>query len=150
VTTRYATEGQNLNFAVPIAYLKPMLLAEKPMALAQLAQEMEAGLLAGCPAGEMRDSWTTINEAIRVGAALFNKGDHQACASLYEKSSLELLSRLKSCEGIRETLLGGLAQANKVPASADKAATLKAWALRHAFDKILGAVDAALNKVTAP
>ncbi|HKA89540.1 MAG TPA: trypsin-like peptidase domain-containing protein [Haliangiales bacterium] len=146
VTTRYATEGQNLNFAVPVAYLKPMLLAEKPIPLATFSQEMDVGLLlSGCSGEEVKDAATTILDAIKLGAPLYNKGDHQACASLYEKSSLELLSRLKTCEGIRETLLAGLGQANKLPNASDKA-----WALRHAFDRILGAVQAALNKATPP
>ncbi len=145
VTTRYATEGQNLNFAVPVAYLKPLLLAEKPIPLAAFSQEMDVGLLSGCSGDEVKDAATTILEAIKLGAPLYNKGDHKACASLYEKSSLELLSRLKTCEGIRETLLAGLGQANKMPAATDKA-----WALRHAFDRILGAVQAALNRATSP
>jgi S1-C subfamily serine protease len=148
VTTKYVTQGQNLNFAVPVAYLKPMLLEEKAIPLAEFAQalqDMDVSMVRGCSGAEVSDTVSSIEGAIKTGAPLYNKGDHQACASLYEKTSLELLSRLKTCEGIRETLLAGLGQANKQPG-----ATEKAWTLRHTFDRILGAIQAALDKAGVP
>ena len=51
-----------------------------------------------------------------------------------------LVGALKTCPGLRDTLLGGLATASHAPD-----ATAKAWALRHAFDRVLVAIDAAVK-----
>jgi serine protease Do len=141
VATLFSAEGQNLNFGVPVAYLKPMLLAEKPMPLAAFSQQVDMGLLEGCSIDEVKLAVSTIDEAIKIGAPLFNKGNHQGCFDVYQNAALQLVQKIKACQGIRETLLGGLTSANHAPGASDKA-----WAMRHAFDRILGAVEAALRQ----
>jgi serine protease Do len=141
VVTRYATEGQNLNFAMPAAYIKPMLLEEKPISLDALSQEIAVSLLAGCSDEELKDSAASILGAIQTGVPLWNKGNHAACASVYEKASVELASRLKTCTGVRETLLEAITVAKQTATPTDKG-----WALRHGFDRILNALQAAINR----
>src|SRR5262249_32791821 len=141
VATLYSIEGQNLNFGVPVSYLKPMLLAEKATPLGAFAETYDAALLEGCSIDEVKLAVGDINNAIHTGAPLFNAGDIKGCYELYEKPSLKLVGALKSCPGLRETLLGGLSSANKAPDVREKA-----WAIRHAFDRVLGAVTAAVKE----
>jgi serine protease Do len=140
IATLYSAEGQNLNFGMPIQYLKPMLLAERGTPLSAFASELDAALFEGCSIDEVKVSVTEIEAAIKTGARLFNNGDAKACYDLYEKASLKIVGALKSCPGVRETLLGGLSNANKGQDPREKA-----WAVRHAFDRILGAFEAAMN-----
>lgn len=141
VATLYSAEGQNLNFGVPIAYLKPLLLSERPVSLAEFGQAAQASLLDGCAVDEVKLSITEISDAIKVGAGLYNGGKPKDCYELYEKASLKLVGALKSCPGIRETLLAGMANATR----ADDV-NAKAWALRHAFDRVLLAFEAAVKE----
>jgi S1-C subfamily serine protease len=141
VATTYSREGQTLSFGVPISYLRPMLLSEKGTSLAAFGQTLDAALLSGCTVEEVKMAVGELEEAIKHGAPIFNAGDAQGCYELYEKTSLRVVGGLKSCPGLRETLLGGLTLANH--AQEPKA---KAWALRHAFDRVLGAVEAALRQ----
>jgi hypothetical protein len=140
VATLYSAEGQNLNFGVPVQYLKPLLLAERAVPLAAFSQAIDAGLLSGCSADEVKLAVVEISDAIKVGAPLYNAGNAQGCFDIYEKTSLDLVGKIKGCTGVRETLLGGLSGANRVPTPSEKA-----WALRHAFDRVLGAFEAAMD-----
>ena len=141
VVTRYVTQGQNLNFAMPSAYIKPMLLEEKPISLETLSQVIATSLLDGCTNDELKDSAASILGAIQAGVPLWNKGDHAACASIYEKTSIELVSRLKTCPRVRETLIQAIALGKQSATPTDKG-----WALRHGFDRILNALQAAINR----
>jgi serine protease Do len=140
IATLYSAEGQNLNFGMPIQYLKPMLLAERGTPLAAFATEIDAALFEGCSVDEVKISVTEIEAAIKSGAPAFNKGDIKGCYDMYEKASLKIVGALKSCPGVRETLLGGLSNANKAQDTREKA-----WAVRHAFDRVLNAFEAAMN-----
>ena len=142
IATRAGIEGQNLNFGVPVAYLKPLLLAERGMPLAAFTKELDIGLLEGCSVDEVKATVTGIADAIKVGVPLYNKGDAQGCFDQYQKTSLKLVGELKGCPRVRETLLAGLSQANRAASPEDKA-----WAVRHAFDRVMNAFNAAVDKV---
>jgi hypothetical protein len=142
VATLYSAEGQNLNFGVPVLYLKPMLLAERGTPLAAFASELDAALLEGCSVEEVKLTVTEIQQAIQAGSPMFNKGDAQGCYDLYEKTSLKIVGALHACPGVRETLLGGVSNANKSQDPRERA-----WAVRHAFDRILTAFEAAVKEV---
>lgn len=144
VATLFSMEGQNLNFGMPVMYLKPLLLAERGTPLSVFATELDAALLEGCSVDDVKLAIGEIEEAIKIGSAIYNKGDAQGCFDLYQKTSLKIVGALKGCTGVRETLLGGMTNANR---SAD--AKAKAWAMRHAFDRILGAFDAAVKSSAA-
>jgi hypothetical protein len=144
VATLYMAEGQNLNFGVPVQYLKPMLLAERGVPLAtfaaEFAKENHDALFEGCTLDEVKVTVATIESAISAGAPLFNNGDAKACYDLYEKASLKVVGELKGCPRVSETLKVGLSNAGKTQDARDKA-----WAVRHAFDRILAAVEAAMS-----
>jgi hypothetical protein len=141
VATRYSAEGQNLNFGVPIIYLKPLLLAERAVPLASFAREIELGILEGCTGDEVKLAVEVISDAIKIGVPLYNGGNAQGCYDVYQAAALKILDKVKGCAGVRETLLGGLAGANHA-----QDASGKAWAVRRAFDNVLGAVDTVLRQ----
>lgn len=142
VATLFITEGQNLNFGVPVSYLKPLLLAERATPLGALAREMDATMLEGCTGEDVHMVVSQIQGAIKIGVPLYNKGDHQGCFDTYQATALKVVGALKSCPRVRDMLLGGVSNANRATAPSDKA-----WAMRHAFDRILEAVDAALEEL---
>jgi hypothetical protein len=143
VATNFLAEGQNLNFGVPVKYLKPLLLAEQPVPLSAVAGKMALELLAGCTAEDVEAAFTGISDAIQIGAPLYNKGDHQGCFDTYQATALKIVGKLKACTGVRETLLGAVAQAGRLDKPGEKA-----WAMRHAFDRIIAAVTAAVEEAT--
>jgi serine protease Do len=142
VATLFSSEGQNLNFGVPVSYLKPLLLSEKPMPLATFARDLDTMLLEGCTGDEVRLVVKDIADALSVGVPLYNKGDHQGCFDTYQAAALKMVGQLKGCPRVRETLLAGVASANRKETPSEKA-----WAMRHAFDRVLNAFDAAVERI---
>ena len=75
-----------------------------------------------------------IQEAIQIGAPIYNAGSALGCYRIYEGASYKLLYRLgDSCEAVAVTLGAGLRAGD-----AAEGATAKAWALRRTFDMLLG------------
>jgi hypothetical protein len=142
VTTLFSAEGQNLNFAVPVEYLKPLLFSEKAVPLSRFSVEADLSLLASCDPADVQQVAKTITDAISIGAPLFNQGDHEGCFKVYEKTALELVAKLDGCPGLEDTLLAGLSTASR-----EQTFTAKAWAMRHAFDRILNAINAAIERI---
>jgi hypothetical protein len=72
-----------------------------------------------------------LEEAIKKGAPMYNKGDIKGCAGLYMKTAESVLPGASGAE--KQRLKDGLQEARSSSSSKDAA-----WALRHAFDDILG------------
>jgi hypothetical protein len=72
-----------------------------------------------------------LEEAIKKGAPMYNKGNIKGCADLYMKTAASVLSGASGAE--KQRLKDGLQEARSSSSSKDAA-----WALRHAFDDILG------------
>ena len=142
VATAYASEGQNLNFGMPVNYLEPMLLSEKAQPLSELAKLTELGLLRGCTPDELRKVVQTLVEAIGRGAPLYNAGEHQECFEIYETTALDLVGALDTCVGVKDVLLAAVSQAGR-----QQEATAKAWSMRFGFDRILSAVQHLLEEL---
>jgi hypothetical protein len=136
VATLYSQEGQNLNFGVPVAYLRPLMLSEHPVPLAALAREADLGMFEHCSVDEVKLVITGLTDAISVGVPKFNANDHQGCFDTYQKAALDVVGKLKGCEQVRDVLLGGVTAANH-----EEDVGKKAWALRHAFDRVINAFD---------
>jgi hypothetical protein len=93
--------------------------------------------IARCP--ELPVVLDRMSAAIRVGAPLYNKGDHEACRKLYATTVRTLTEEVippHRCPVIRRTLGTALAESGAA-ATADEAA----WALRRGFDRIAGSVQ---------
>lgn len=76
-----------------------------------------------------------IQETIRIGAPLFNRGDHRSCYRIYHQMASAIVARLDHGRQ-RALLLGALQQAAR---EAESGQTRRAsWTLRHAFDELQG------------
>lgn len=150
VTTLMVKGGQNLNFAVPAYKVRQVLnaaksgVAEKRLIslssgpsryignAAERARLFRNDLATTCEELDSVDK--VISQAIRVGAPIYNSGDHLACYRIYEGASYKLLYLLEGkCRNVSATLLADLKQATN-----DSTATKKAWSMRRTFDLILG------------
>jgi len=148
IATAIFAGGQNLNFAVPSKYLKPLIAKKQKMTLAAFAKETSEGddsnvaihrevpvhdvaILDGCPTEQIVATAEDITDAIAVGAPIYNKGDFAACFEIYERASRKIEKRT-TCKGIRDAFQAGLARAAKLETPKEKA-----WALRDTFDGML-------------
>jgi hypothetical protein len=151
VATAFATQGQNLNFGIPIRYLKPMLEATEPLSLEELASQLnlpsradlpqvqrsvpqhDASLIRGCTPEDLQLVEKTIGEAIDVGAPLYNQGNFAACYHIYDGAAMDLERRLSpSCSGPKQALAQG-----RTTAASRQDPSDQAWAMRDAFDGLL-------------
>ena len=137
-----ATRGQNLNFGVPIAYLRPLLAIEKSVPLATFGKKPvrhalrrreipvhEVVELRGCRDNVLELAMSTIAGAISVGAPLYNDGNHEACYRIYEGAALELEKKVRACGAVKKAMAAGRKRAEGLAHWDDKA-----WAMRDAFD----------------
>jgi serine protease Do len=161
VATFISGGGQNLNFGIPSNYLRPLLTRNDhitPQALAEAiqreysaAQQQQRGrparqvpehaltILDGCSRDAMDHAVEEITNAIRAGAPVYNQGNHEACFRIYEGAAIRLERELE-CPGVRDALGQGLLRASTL-----QDFTAKAWAMRDAFDGVLGVIT---RKVT--
>src|SRR5207249_4793892 len=145
VSTLMGTRGQNLNFAVPVGYLRPLLASGKAVPLAEFTRRAgsrrsiphhELALLDGCSALQLGGIVAGLAKAIAVGAPLYNDGNHEACFRIYEGAALDLVRKLARCAGIRHALEAGLRRAGTMEGYDDRA-----WALRDAFDGLIAVIE---------
>ena len=143
VSTFVLDRGQNLNFAIPINAVKPLLAGNvtKPLTAYVVAAprrnipQHPRSLLNGCPVPQLRATLDAIGNAINVGAPLYNEGNIEACYRIYEGAALEVQRGVRQCSGPKRALADGVANAQKLSSWNDKA-----WAMRDAFDGILALV----------
>ncbi|MEM9488798.1 MAG: trypsin-like peptidase domain-containing protein [Myxococcota bacterium] len=157
VATAIISQGQNLNFGIPSNYLRPMMIYDNQWTLKILGEVLNRGqrssafgstqqrpsriqrkvprhpesLLDSCSQESVQTAVNAISKAIENGAPLYNDGNHEACFRIYEGTAVRLESELQ-CAGVREALGQGLLRA-----STEEGYTLKAWAMRDAFDGVL-------------
>lgn len=155
VTTAIIASGQLINFAMPVNYLKPLIAKPDPMPLEIFAQKTrrddggakitraehaEKGfpvtVYKGCSAKQIGEVVTAIEQAISVGAPLYNKGEIEACFRIYEGTATKI-EKDAPCPGVRQTFGDGLLRANAL--GDDYRA--KAWAMRDTFDGLLKAAE---------
>jgi len=146
VATAFIKQGQNLNFGVPVGYLKTMLAAPEPVPFETFVASTPApvapkraiphhdtNLLFGCSEGDLRLLGGSIDAAIQVGAPIFDEGNPAATYHLFEGASIDAERKISaSCRGPRKAL--GDAR-RKAATLGDPAA--QAWAMRDGFDGLL-------------
>jgi hypothetical protein len=162
VATLYSPRGQNLNFGVPVRYLKSLLDDTHPIPLADFAAATtrRSGLpeikrdvphhdlkfLAGCSEGDLQLSARIMAEAIDVGAPLYNQHHFAACFHIYEGAAADIEKRLPAaCPGPKKAMRDGRARAQKLDEPA-----AQAWALRDAFDGLMEVIVQRLGKGPHP
>lgn len=155
VAAAISRRGQNLNFGIPIGYLQALVDHPAPMPLSAFAAAIgeltpkprrrierhvpkhTLRLLAACTNEDLLLVGASIQQAIEVGAPLYNEGNFAACFHIYEGASLDIDRRLaKSCRGPKKALGDGRSNAAKLD---DPAA--QAWAMRDAFDGLIEVIS---------
>ncbi len=93
--------------------------------------------LDGCSKTDLNSIQDKINDAIDIGAPLYNDGNFAACYSTYESTAQTLERTLPaSCKGPTDALKAGRDKASKLTSS-----SAQAWAMRDTFDGLLNAID---------
>ncbi|HEY7350157.1 MAG TPA: hypothetical protein VH599_17695 [Ktedonobacterales bacterium] len=118
---------------------RPLVEVMAPMPLTEIQEYLLALLeLPDIAAiGSLSEMQTAIEGAISVGAPRYNRGDSAGCARLYLATALTLVNAQIS-RGFPgqaralDTLKKGLTEAQML-SDVDE----RAWALRHAFDRVL-------------
>jgi hypothetical protein len=146
--------GQNLNFALPVKYVKALADHPQPVSMKTFSAAVAAlsnheprverhvphhapSVLNGCSAEAVALIPKTLGDAISVGAPLYNQGNFSACFHIYEGAAMDLERRLpKRCTGPKHALAEGRARASKLN---DPSA--QAWALRDAFDGLFEVLE---------
>ncbi|MBP6839649.1 MAG: serine protease [Kofleriaceae bacterium] len=152
IAFQLAGEGQNLNFGIPVNYVKPLLATPKPMSMADftaLTRPKDAGpgqgrkppprrvprheltVVDGCSKADLAEIAGAISQAIDIGAPLYNQGNHEACFRVYEGTVIKW-ERDAPCPGVRAAFGDGLLRVSAASNFMDKA-----WALRDTFDGLL-------------
>jgi hypothetical protein len=93
--------------------------------------------IARCP--ELPMVLDRLSSAVTAGAALFNRGEHEACRRLYELTARALSGRAlpaRHCPVVRAELEKALALAAAAGTPGDAA-----WELRRGFDRIAGTIE---------
>jgi hypothetical protein len=159
VATAISREGQNLNFAIPSNYLRPMVNKTGGLTLSELGAKFQPpdrkpaaapsvvrrvprhdiASLDACEPQAVATAVQAISDAISVGAPVYNSGDHEACYRIYEGTALRL-ERDSDCKIVREALGQGLLRAQTL-----ENGTERAWAMRDAFDGLLDVVQRKLR-----
>ena len=166
VTTAIIAQGQLINFAMPANYLKPLLLKQEPIALEDFAKATKkegasnggggkldrapyskdgfaVTVYDGCKPDQIADVVKSIEDAIEIGAPLYNRGDIEACFRIYEGVARKV-EQAGPCKGVRGVFGDVLL---KVEPMGDF--KTKAWAMRDTFDGLLIAAKKwAANKPT--
>lgn len=153
VTTAIITGGQNLNLAIPSNYVRPMVESPAQLSMQEFAsktRELAAherrddgpriqrlvpdhplAIFQGCQADQIGEAVLAIEDAIEVGAPLYNKGEIEACFRIYEGTAVKF-ERDSKCPGIRAAFGDGLGRAKTLDTYKEKA-----WAMRDTFDGLL-------------
>jgi hypothetical protein len=156
VATGIMVGGQNLNFGVPVNYLKPLLEDASPLSMKLFAETTAApkqpevkrnvpkhalSLLDGCKPASIGLIAHSIQDAISVGAPLYNDGNYASCYHVYEGAALDLERKLgPQCVKASRALAAGRKHAATLRESHEQA-----WALRDAFDGLLDVVERWVN-----
>jgi serine protease Do len=154
VAAAISRQGQNLNFGYPIIYVKSLIKHPQPMAFARFVAESapklpdvkrnvphhELTMLNGCGTNDIDALGSSLEDAIRVGAPLYNNHDFAACFHIYEGASIDVERKIApSCIGPKRALADGRKKASTL-----KDPSAQAWAMRDAFD---GLFDVMLRKI---
>jgi serine protease Do len=146
VSTATVTQGQNINFGMPIAYLKEALANTRPIAFtafveAQLAPaekrdipHHELAVLDGCGEGDLMLLRYLMKQAIIESAKPYGRGDYAATYQVTLGASVSAERKLgPTCTGPRRAL-----DAARQAAARVEDPKARAWALR---DGIMGLLD---------
>ena len=154
VATAIMLGGQNLNFGVPVGYVKDLLRESQPVSLEAFASmtaeaddthppghakrnvpALPMKILDGCSRGSVALIVKSIGEAIEIGAPLYNDGNFAGCYHVYDGAAGDLERKLvleSSCQKPAKALAEGRRKASHLASASDQA-----WAMRDTFDGLV-------------
>jgi serine protease Do len=152
VATAIMLGGQNINFGVPIAYLKELLKHPATVNLETFAAAtaerdapsdgkrnvpaLSVRILDGCSRSNIELMMKAIADALDIGAALYDDGNFAGSYHIYEGAASDLERKLgNSCHRPAKTLADGRKRAARLADPSDQA-----WALRDTFDGLLDVI----------
>jgi len=152
VATAIMLGGQNINFGVPVSYLKELLkrpAAVNLEAFAAATAERNASsdnrrnvpalsirILEGCSRRNIELMMKSLADAIDIGAALYDDGNFAGSYHIYEGTASDLERKLgTSCQRPAKTLAEGRRRAARLGDASEQA-----WALRDTFDGLLDVI----------
>jgi serine protease Do len=153
VATAIMLGGQNINFGVPVSYLKELLKHPAAVNLetfaAATAERNAPGdnnkrnvpalsirILEGCSRSSIDLMMKAIADAIDVGAALYDDGNFAGSYHIYDGAASDLERKLgTSCQRPAKTLADGRKRAARLADPSDQA-----WAMRDTFDGLLDVI----------
>jgi S1-C subfamily serine protease len=164
VNTAIAREGQNLNFAIPSNYLRPLLTTAsggEPLArfaarfappenrasgdgegaIVRKVPRHDPDTFSVCSDAQLKQVREAIQQAIEVGAPLYNSGNSEACFKIYRSTHTLIEQNQEMCKPVRDAFGNGLLRATTVDGW-----KAKAWALRDSFDGLLMIAYARLGR----
>jgi serine protease Do len=163
VATAIMMGGQNLNFGVPITYVKELLKRPAPVNLVTFASAtadedppmpapkrnvptLPVQVLDGCSSGSIALLLKSIGDAIDIGAPLYNAGNFAGCYHVYDGAAADLERKLRpACQKPAKTLSDGRKKAARLDNPSDQA-----WAMRDTFDGLLDVVKRWSGPATKP
>jgi S1-C subfamily serine protease len=144
--------GQNINFGVPVSYLKDLLKKSAAVSLETFAAAtaepsptsdskrnvpaLSIRILDGCSRSNIELMTKSLADAIDVGAALYDDGNYAGSYHIYEGAASDLERKLgNSCQRPAKTLADGRKRAARLNDPSDQA-----WAMRDTFDGLLDVI----------
>lgn len=153
VTTAIITGGQNINLAIPSNYVRPLVASPQQISMQEFASKTKEAsehegpgdgpkiqrlvpdhalsIFSGCKPEQIAGMVLAIEQAIEIGAPLYNKGEIEACFRIYEGTAIKF-ERDSKCPGISAAFTDGLSRAKTLDTYKEKA-----WAMRDTFDGLL-------------
>lgn len=152
VATAIMLGGQNINFGVPISYLKELLKRPAAVNLETFAAAtaernspsdarrnvpaLSIRILEGCTRSNIDLLTKALADAIDIGAALFDDGNFAGSYHIYEGAASDLERKLgTACQRPARTLADGRKRAARLADPSEQA-----WALRDTFDGLLDVI----------
>ena len=152
VATAIMLGGQNINFGVPVSYLKDLLKRPAAVNLETFAAAtaernapadgkrnvpaLSIRILDGCSRGSIDLMTKSLADAIDIGAALYDDGNFAGSYHIYEGAASDLERKLgTSCQRPARTLADGRKRAARLADPSDQA-----WSMRDTFDGLLDVI----------
>jgi serine protease Do len=152
VATAIMLGGQNINFGVPVSYLKELLKRPAAVNLQTFAAAtaerdtssenkrnvpaLSIRILDGCTRGNIDLIMRSLADAIDVGAALYDDGNFAGSYHIYDGAASDLERKLgTSCQRPAKTLADGRKRAARLGDPSEQA-----WAMRDTFDGLLDVI----------
>jgi hypothetical protein len=152
VATAIMLGGQNINFGVPVSYLKELLKHPAAVSLEAFAAatapsengsdgkrtipSLSVRILDGCSRSSIELMSKSIADAIDIGAALYDDGNFAGSYHIYDGAASDLERKLgPSCQRPAKTLADGRRRAAQLANPSQQA-----WAIRDTFDGLLDVI----------